>query len=341
MYADNDTREGYQSLKEILKYQIVPQSVKEIMEDFPKTFSYLDKFNIGIGLNLFLGEYSTQYASTLAYVSSYARWDTNENPVVFDMFYSLAVNVSNVLFENQETGSLTEEGRTNLEITIAHEMMHAMMFETLTAGMIRQDQYANYQKGFPTWFIEGTAQAVGGGGDILRRKMYLDEDMSVEEIQEALEYYYLTKDNYQSNYGTGYLAIMYLGSIIEGTDSVEEAAIAKGIDQLLSDILKGKSLERAIRENTKYTSVDDFADKFPADAASFTKRFLAKIGDGMGALAAENYQATDILPNTVIDENVFYLDVTKRELYNIYPKNYIVVSGGMLEVDGLAGPGYR
>ena len=341
-YAGDYTMDGYEELKTVLKNQIVPQSVKEIMEDFPRTFSYLDKFNIGIGLKLFFGEYSPNYASTLAYVSSYPRWDTNVTPIEFELFYSLGVNVSLASFEDVTAGRLTEDGRTKMECVVAHEMMHAMMFEALTAGMLGVDCYNNDQtkNRLPVWFTEGVAQAVGGGSDVVYNSMRMDEEMTTDEITSVLSHYYLDKDNYQSNYGTGYLAVMYLGSCVDGKKSIQSSDIANGLDIFLSEILKGKSMETVIKEKTSYTSVTDFTSKFPQDGAEFTKRLLTEIGDGLGALAADNYRTIDILDNQDVSENVFYLNITRNEILNTYPKNYIVMSGGLLGIDGLASPGY-
>lgn len=333
-YSDSLTIEGYDQLKTVLKNQMVPQSVKEIMEDFPRTFSYLDKFNIGIGLWLYNGE-----DNVLAAVEANNRWDTNVSPVRYEMIYTLKVNMNSIAFEDYTAGTMTESGRTKLESVIAHEMMHAMMFEALSAGMMGRDIYGGYGSRFPTWFTEGIAQAVGGGADTIRNSLRIDENTTKEEITEIFNAYKVGEDNFKSNYGTSYMAVMYLGSLVDGNNSIQASDIANGLDIFLSELLKGKSMETVMVEKIS-KSLDDFTDSFAVNGAEFTKRLITEIGDGIGALAAESYQTMDVLDNQAMSENVFYLSIEYSEIKNTYPENYIVMAGGLKNNAGMAGPGY-
>lgn len=47
-----------------------------------------------------------------------------------------------------------------LESTIAHELMHGVMYKALTDEMAGRN---NSITPFPDWFVEGTAQLAGGG----------------------------------------------------------------------------------------------------------------------------------------------------------------------------------
>lgn len=339
-YANDETMGGYDYLKDTLKNQILPQTIKAVLEDFPQTFSYLDQADIGIGLLLFDGELTTKYSGTLAYVAVDPIWNISEETVQFELGYGLGVNYTLASFEDSVTGELTAEGRAQMEGIIVHEMMHAMMFEALSAGMLGRDHYAGYKEGFPNWFVEGTAQAVGGGADTVRKALGITADLSESEIQAKLSSFYLDKDNYYTNYGTGYLAVMYLGYLANGTGSVASDDIAAGLDRLLNDIRGGKSLEKAIADNTKYEGIADFKAWFAEDAASFTKRLMTEAGDGLGALAAPSYKDTDILANDTLQENIFHLNITQNQVINAYPEAYTVISGGFTSEAGLPGPGH-
>ena len=339
-YARDDTFENYDSLKSMLKEQMVPLTIKEILEDFPNTFGYLDGSDIGIGLQLFFGEYSSTYQSILGYVSFNYYRDEEVIPVVTDRVYTLGINVSLMQFEDELLGTIGKAQRDKLETIIAHEMMHAMMFEGLMAGMIGRDHYHYERNAFPTWFVEGIAQAVGGGGDSLRTGLRISEDMTVEEIQSVLENYYLGKDSHHANYGSGYLALMYLGSHIHGKDSLLSDDIAVGLDRLLFGIRSGKSLDQAIKDYTKYEGITDFTNSFAKDAAPFTKRLLSEIGQlGQGALVADSYESGDILEDVSVEENIFILNTGKNAVINVYPEGHNTLNGGMADWPGLTGPG--
>ncbi|MBR4305679.1 MAG: flagellin, partial [Ruminiclostridium sp.] len=90
---------------DVLKAEIVPNIVSKITTNYP-AFSYLNGTNIGIGLKL----YSDSSSSTLAYVAAAAGGSFKQ--------YQLAVNIG-------RADLTTESGRSALERTIAHEMIHA------------------------------------------------------------------------------------------------------------------------------------------------------------------------------------------------------------------------
>ncbi|MDA3733349.1 hypothetical protein PBV87_17870, partial [Niameybacter massiliensis] len=343
--SDENTVNGYENLREVLKEQILPQSVNTLIKTFPITFQYLDNSDIGIGLNLYSGSWlpdNNLLASTVGYVTLSTVFEEVNDRVVMDLYYTLAVNYDMLSFSNNDIGELTPDGRKYLESTISHEMMHAMMYEALTSGMlgVSEDNPRSHKaKMFPSWFIEGTAQAAGGGANIVRRTLDITADSEESDIKSKLQRYHLNKGNTYADYGTGYLATMYLGYLMNGEDSIKKEDISNGLDKFLNEIRGGKSLNRAIVDNTKYLSISDFENNFANDAARFTKRLMVDIGnDGLGALMGGSYQDTDILDDKAINTNVFNLNSQYNRVLNIYPKDYVVMAGGQKETDGVAGP---
>lgn len=132
------TQSGSDYIKSQLRDVILPNAVDAILERFPKTFSYLEGPQIGIGLDLY--DSGTSVAGAI-----YAHLNPDDT-----MIYSLRVNMRNV--------DLSDDiKRKQFERTLSHEMMHAMMSEALTNGMVG---YALEQ--YPKWFKEGTAQLLSG-----------------------------------------------------------------------------------------------------------------------------------------------------------------------------------
>ncbi|GAB6168835.1 hypothetical protein JCM1393_12950 [Clostridium carnis] len=345
--SDKTSVEGYDNLREVLKNQILPQSVNAFIKTFPSTFKYLDKSDIGIGLNLYSGSWlpnSHPLSSAVAYVQMSYLFNEVNDRIVIDLYYTLGVNYDMLSFNNNATGELTPNSRKNLESTLAHELMHAMMYESLTSGMLgisQNNPRGDSTKMFPNWFIEGTAQAAGGGANAVRKGLGITADLEESDIKAKLQRYYLNKGNVYANYGTGYLATMYLGYLMNGENSVKKEDISNGLDKFLNEIRGGKSLNKAITENTKYLSISDFENNFASDAARFTKKLMNEIGnDGFGALIAASYQDTDILDDNAININVFNLNTQYNRVLNIYPKDFVVMSGGQKETDGVAWPEY-
>lgn len=206
--------------------------------------------------------------STLAYVSS--------NGVSFQ----LGVNMK---YLNESGGNITMSD--DLATTIAHEMTHAVMFDAVTNGMLG----VNGADSFPSWFIEGTAQAVGGAinycGELIANAMPQGDAAIRRWLSKLTD----TSDPYNA-YAQGYIASMYLGYIAGGSGAVNAGTIASGLDKILKDIEDGFSLGQAISRQTngKYEDLADFEDSFSKDAVSFTKDLVAAIGSGTGSIASPN-----------------------------------------------------
>ena len=129
-----------------------------------------------------------------------------------DLGYTLYVNTAFITLDGKN--NLTEASRRNLESTITHEMIHGLMMESLTAGMAGLDQNMNLGQGFPKWFVEGTAQAAGGGASDVEYRLNINENSTESEITAALQSEALGSGSSDSLYGTGYLAVMYLAQRI-------------------------------------------------------------------------------------------------------------------------------
>lgn len=206
--------------------------------------------------------------STLAYVSS--------NGVSFQ----LGVNMK---YLNESGGNIAMSD--DLATTIAHEMTHAVMFDAVTNGMLG----VNGADSFPSWFIEGTAQAVGGAinycGELIANAMPQGDAAIQKWLSELTD----TSDPYNA-YAQGYIASMYLGYIVGGGGAVNAGTIANGLDKILKDVEDGFSLGQAISRQTngKYGDLADFEDSFPKDAVSFTKDLVTAIGSGTGSIASPN-----------------------------------------------------
>lgn len=323
---------------QILETEIVPQAVTKLVELFPKSFGYLDGSSIGMGLTVVDRDDDNAHAA----VKMTPRYDT-ENPRDVELGYELWVNLAPLGMSSAYGWELGTAARKNLESTIVHEMLHALMIEAMTSGMAHLNEDMRDVVGFPEWFREGVAQAVGGGADYARNRLKIDGSSSEAEITAVLGgTHKLGEDTNFSKYCTGYLAVLYLGSLIGNGES--EAQVAQGLDILLKDIKDGKSLDKAIRENSTYTGLDGFVSHFPQDGASFVKRFFQAVENedstvGLGALITKDYQEIDLLANTALEQPLFQLCTTHNIVWNVYPADYLVMSGGRAYEDGLPCPG--
>lgn len=333
------------NLSDILKTEIIPNTVQNILKSYP-AFSYLEGSSIGIGL-----EYFSQGASggstTLAYVKASAgstgqiSGGTVTSREDF-ITYTLGVNTS-VL-----AGITDRNGLQELEATIAHEMVHAFMDEATTSGMFGEMES---QAGtlttpvdkFPDWFIEGTAQTASGPGNWLSH-MGITETSSDTEIAAAIRQAALGSGTTASQYGTGYLACMFLGAAIAGggkpADTVYAQTVSAGLTKLFNEVIGGKSLDGAINSlsSGEYTSYKDFETKFnggPTEVGSFVRNLLKATGDGRGGIISGDLQAKDLTEDTDLNSvKLFELNTTNNEVKNIYPSGYPVYSGGAASVDG-------
>ena len=347
------TASGYVNFKNVLKKEIVPQAIESIMNTFPDTYSYLQGSTIGIGLDI----YSDPTSNVLAAVGMSAAGYGYDNNWTIE--YTLHVNTATLgITSNADT--LTASARNDLEITIVHEMVHAMMDEALTAGMLGYTQANGFQNSleFPDWFVEGMAQVASGGcynnndwvnagGNPASTNdgLGITAATSLTDIKSIVQ----GADNkigsgtVPSQYGTGYLACMYLGYLADGTGNVTQAALASGVDEILSRIRSGESLESVIQDLTGLT-IANFENQFGGvmngnDSADFIQKAITAIGNDTGGLGTGfDSSSSTILPDTVSNIGIFELDTDYSVVSNTYPKGHVVMSGGTSTKTGVAGP---
>ncbi|MDE7246011.1 MAG: hypothetical protein K2O18_18825 [Oscillospiraceae bacterium] len=330
---------GGKKLSEILETEIVPNIVQNLLDNYP-AFSYLTGSSIGIGLRLY-DESSNTLASVKGGVST-ANLQT----------YMLSVNINSL----KAGGTVSEEDRVKLESTIAHEMMHAFMDEATTNGMFGYTGSSfDSSAAFPEWFIEGMAQTASGPGNWVKASsgLGINKDTSEDDIIAAIKRTnnQLKTDTGTSRYGTGYLACMYLGAAISAyqadgnlsnVDKADSASISKGLKLLLSNVIQGKSLDKAISELTggSFSSTKDFQDKFDAGSAAgmapFIKQLLTQTGDGLGGLATGDLTHKDLADDKPLTIKLFQLDTTAPIVSNKYPDGHKVLTGGTTSTDGTA-----
>lgn len=343
-------------LSDILKTEIVPNTVKQVLASYP-AFSYLTGSTVGIGLELYKGSENKDMASALAYITIGYEKSANLNYAN----YTLGVNIEKL--DTNNDGTITRDELVELEATISHEMIHAFMDEATTAGMIGFDPTdSTFKDGvkFPTWFIEGMAQTASGPGNWIYPKGYsggglqIDTTSTDAEIKSQIGYHQLgARIGGSGDYGTGYLACMYLGWAIasggEKSVAVNAANISMGLTALMNKVIGGTSLDDAIKEltknnteNTKFTSTDDFKTKFNAagtDVTGFVHNLMVAKGDGRGGLVSGNLTHKDLVPDdAVTDRKLFELDTAHSKVNNVYPPDYPVLSGGTVSGDNTRVP---
>lgn len=233
---------SYPALADVLDKEIVPQAVIAILNTYKDAFGYLKDCSTGIGLVIQNNSSSSALAS-VTFGTANGRYE--DGKVTYDLKYKLTVNVAYLGLNSD--GTLKESGRQELEGTIAHEMTHAFMDETLTKGMFSGDNR------YPLWFIEGMAQtAVGGYADFndwVNGGLKIRETSSVSEISSIVttsKNKLTISSSGSASYGTGYLACMYLGQLASGKGtskgSITPENIRSGLDKILTMLGEGKAL---------------------------------------------------------------------------------------------------
>ena len=342
----------YKDTANALQTSIVPQAVQAILNKY-SAFNYLTGSSIGIGLELY-SDSSTTLASVSVAPEAYQNTQTGEIYAT-GMTYKLRVNMNSVDLS-------TEEGRNALESTIAHEMIHAFMDEALTAGMLGiTSEAVDSSQQFPMWFIEGMAQTASGPGNWVYHGLGITPDSTTSEIKSALAGDPLTSSgsNTAAQYGTGYLACMYLGYLAAGSDaniSSSTAAasdILSGLNSILSDVISGKSLNSVINEISggKYSTASAFASGFANDTA--VQNFIQEMAQQgyfstdytpndswvsdvvSGGLISGDLLNADPYPNSNLSLNLFALDKNNTAIKNTYPDGVTVLSGGTVSTEGV------
>lgn len=301
-------------LKNELTNNMVPKAVGGILSTFSGAFANNPNISTTIGTQLY-----TEPSSTLAYVA--CRYSYDASGKIASMELNLSVNLNSLTFSG---GQLTAISQKALEGTIAHEMMHAFMDDGLPNGMIGINSSGVIDKSnqFPKWFKEGMAQTAAGGcsnyNDWVNGGLGLHANMPESSISAVVTdaKNKLSSGSTASQYGTGYLACMYLGYLADGTNTVSSAAIGSGLDKILTEMKNGKTLNQVINDISggKYISISDFQRKFgDSDSSHFISLLLKEAGNiGSGSVIAPNLGVADVLDNAAPNTNYYLPDFTQQ-----------------------------
>ena len=203
--------------------------------------------NVKIGLNV---QNIDGKNNTLASAQLSMRYTSEWTQMTYTM------NIDSSDYNPASFSSMSDAQKADLAATIAHEMTHLIMQDTLTGGMIGNNR-------FPTWFIEGTAQTSSGdGGWVYGGIGASTDDSSIKSYMSKLG---------SLPYGAGYLATMALGYEVakaqNPASTVDPSTIKDGLDKLFDTLVKqgqNQNLSDAIKSATKstYTSLSDFETNF-------------------------------------------------------------------------------
>ena len=199
--------------------------------------------NVKIGLNV---QNIDGKNNTLASAQLSMRYTSEWTQMTYTM------NIDSSDYNPASFSTMSDTQKADFAATIAHEMTHLIMQDTLTGGMIDANR-------FPTWFIEGTAQTSSGDGGWVSSTI---GSGTVENYMSKLD---------SLPYGAGYLATMALGYEVakeqKSASTVDSSTIKDGLNTLFGELVKQgqkQNLSDAIKiaTNNKYSSLSDFETKF-------------------------------------------------------------------------------
>lgn len=306
------------TLNNVLANSIVPHAVNSFLNTFNvfQNASNNNQLSNQIGLQLY-----KQSSSELAYVAiqySYNR-DTG---VISDnsIKLNLSVNVASLSFDS--SNNLTADSRIALETTIVHEMMHAFMDDLLTGGMIgAKDGKVDKASKFPSWFSEGMAQSAAGGcanvNDWVNNGLQLTSSSSLDKISSTVKSsaHKLSSGSTSSQYGTGYLATMYLGYMAAGKPAnLTSANLAGGLNTVMQKLADGQTLSDVIKDVSggKYSSLTDFERKFgDTDSSLFIEELLREVGNAGNGGVIGALTDSDLLADSNASSTVYQIDTTQ------------------------------
>lgn len=264
----------------------------------------------GAGLKLGLNFINADN-DTLAFVTSNG---TSFGLTVNLHYIKETINGSDSVFGSNKF--INSDGKDRLNSTLTHELTHALMLDSLTAGMTGYNEHDK----FPDWFIEGMAQTTAGASDYVVGKIKgLTSDSTKEEWLSHL------RDGGYASYAQGYIACMQLGYAASGGTDFTSAAIAEGLNKILTDVKYGYSLSEAISRNTDYGGLEDFENRFTVDGKSTIDQYIKAVGVGKGSIITGSLKdGHDQLAGTEIKD---YFTLT---LDDTYPYNDIptMITGG-------------
>ena len=203
--------------------------------------------NVKIGLNV---QNIDGKNNTLASAQLSMRYTSEWTQMTYTM------NIDSSDYNPASFSTMSDTQKADFAATIAHEMTHLIMQDTLTGGMIGNNR-------FPTWFIEGTAQTSSGDGG------WVSSTIGLSPTENQIKSYMGKLDSLP--YGAGYLATMALGYEVakeqKSASTVDSSTIKDGLNTLFGELVKQgqkQNLSDAIKIATKnkYSSLSDFETKF-------------------------------------------------------------------------------
>jgi flagellin len=237
---------------------------------------------------------------------------------------SLLMKVDSADFSS---ANISDSLRQSLESTIAHELMHGVMDVTLPEGMFRDDTADAAKGNFPKWFVEGSAQLVGGGftsGWNWKIADIVGGSGSDADKQTAIQKYLKTKTVEDDVYGHGYLECAYLCQLASGQEltNVTQGSLLAGANKIYNALMDGEadyphsSFESVIETEIGKRLSDALYDinNGTSDGGAFVLS-LAKAsqpGDesgfvGAGSIVAASLNSSFVLGETVTDPQALYV----------------------------------
>lgn len=281
--------------------EYVPNAVKQIMDAFPSLKTKMNGDSVEMELDI---SYIDGPNNTLAFCQ--CSFYNSGDP------FNFLLKVDSADFSDSDVQGAKAEA---LESTIAHELMHGVMFKTLTDEMTGRN---NGVSAFPDWFVEGTAQLAGGGyttgwNDALTNitsSLTNENDNSKDnEIADYLNNYTVSG----RPYGHGYLAAAYIGYLANGGGTVSASGIAAGMDKIFGEVIGGKSLEQAISDNTgiaNEAALENLFSTGDSDLVAFVRKLSKLTDNGAGSVITSNLNVggTNIVNNASLGNQQFYID---------------------------------
>ena len=277
--------------------------------------------NVKIGLNV---QNIDGKNNTLASAQLSMRYTSEWTQMTYTM------NIDSSDYNPASFSTMSDTQKADFAATIAHEMTHLIMQDTLTGGMIGDNT-------FPTWFIEGTAQTSSGdGGWVYNGIGARTDDASIKSYMSKLG---------SLPYGAGYLATMALGYEVakakNSASAVDPATIKDGLNTLFGELVKqgqNQNLNTAINATTNgnYQSLSDFETKFKSgepNLLSDVKSILTQKNNAnnpeSGSLLASSLgeaQSETFKPSNLIgSSNVYELDPSATAFANSFGTGFPTV----------------
>ncbi|WP_155828022.1 flagellinolysin [Butyrivibrio sp. VCB2006] len=321
------------ALAEKIAKEMIPTAMSQIENKLAASvggaLSALQSDNDEYGMDLSIS-YIDGQGGTLAYMSSafYPRDPGHDS-------FAEGTLLMKVDSSDYESENLSDSDMQMLQSTIAHELMHGVMDVLMPEGMYRGDTSDNTKGNFDKWFVEGTAQLIGGGfttgwnDELARIGASSDSDaVKLEKTKNFLNKY-TVEDRV---YGHGYLECAYLCQLASGSDieNITQQSLIDGANRIFNALMANE--ENYKNGNTSavksYTEIIDSLlptgktvagtiaemNSGAEDAAKFALA-LAKAtqpGDssglnGAGSLIAPSLNSSNVFGSTVTDQGSLYV----------------------------------